>query len=147
MDNEDNKEDTITINISDDVIQFPTLDVSSMASGTYNSTYDYTQNYPSINITSSPNTGGLYTIPTYQFHSTTSIKPSDFKVNGDAEFDGDIKWKGRSLGEMLETIEKRLSILQPDPEKLEHFEALRKAYEHYKMLEKLCELPKKENES
>jgi hypothetical protein len=47
---------------------------------------------------------------------------------------------------VLETIEKRLSILQPDPEKLAHFESLRKAYEHYKTLEALCELPAKEEE-
>jgi hypothetical protein len=66
-------------------------------------------------------------------NSTTGLH-----VTSDAEFDGDIKWKGRSLGTMLETIEARLSILQPDPTKLEKFEALKKAYEHYKLMEKLC---------
>ena len=40
----------------------------------------------------------------------------------------------------LEAIENRLNILVPDPEKLEKFEALQKAYEHYKHLEKLCEI-------
>lgn len=67
-------------------------------------------------------------------------------VKGDAEFQGDIKWKGRSLANMLETIERRLSILVPDPEKLEHYEALKKAYEHYKTLEALCEKPSKEED-
>lgn len=99
---------------------------------------------------------GSYTINTSQFNGTSAnyywsnssitsgTNPSSIDVIGDANFEGDIKWKGRSLGTMLETIEKRLAILQPDPEKLEHFEALRRAYEHYKTLEALCEVPKKE---
>ena len=63
---------------------------------------------------------------------------SDLTVKGDAEFEGDIKWKGRSLGKLLEKIEDRLAILQePDPEKLEKFAALKKAYDNYKLLEKL----------
>jgi hypothetical protein len=47
---------------------------------------------------------------------------------------------------MLATIEKRLSILTPDPAKLEHFEALQKAYQHYKTLEALCEIPEKKDD-
>jgi hypothetical protein len=39
----------------------------------------------------------------------------------------------------METMEKRLAILQPDPKKLKKFQALQKAYEHYKLLEALCE--------
>lgn len=69
------------------------------------------------------------------------------EVRGDANFDGDIKWKGRSLGAFLEEIESRLAILVPDPAKLEQFEALKKAYDHYKLMEKLCQLPGKNNES
>ena len=85
--------------------------------------------------------GGPYTISTAPL---TTAKAS-LEVAGDANFDGDIKWKGRSLGDMLETIEKRLGILVPDPEKLEHFEALQKAYEHYKTLEALCTMPTKDD--
>lgn len=59
-------------------------------------------------------------------------------VTSDAEFEGNIKWKGRDLGKMLETIEKRLAILEPNPKKLKKFEALQKAYDHYKLLEALC---------
>ena len=58
-------------------------------------------------------------------------------VSGDAAFEGDIKWKGRSLGKMLEAIEDRLAILTPDPKKLEKYESLQKAYNHYKLMEKL----------
>jgi hypothetical protein len=59
-------------------------------------------------------------------------------VSSDAEFEGDIKWKGRSLGKLLEGIEDRLAlIVEPDPEKLKKFAALKKAYDHYKLMEKL----------
>jgi hypothetical protein len=59
-------------------------------------------------------------------------------VSSDAIFDGDIKWKGRSLGSLLGSIEDRLAILQdPDPAKLEKHAALKKAYDHYKTLERL----------
>ena len=77
---------------------------------------------------------------------TTNNQQSSLNVKGDAEFEGNVKINGQDLGEFMETISKRLAILVPDPEKLEHFEALKKAYEHYKMLEKLCELPKEEKE-
>lgn len=71
---------------------------------------------------------------------TTSATPATIKVQGDAEFDGEVKIKGKNLSEFMETLEKRLAILQPDPKKLEKFESLKKAYNHYKMLEALCEL-------
>jgi len=78
------------------------------------------------------------------YNSSPYITISDnsgdtFKVNGDASFDGDIKIKGISLNETLKAIQDRLSILVPDPAKLEQFEALKKAYEHYKLLESLCD--------
>jgi len=50
----------------------------------------------------------------------------------------DIKIGGRSLVKFMETLEERLAILQPDPDKLEKFAALKAAYEHYKLLEALC---------
>lgn len=51
---------------------------------------------------------------------------------------GDIKVDGVSLKEFMTKMEQRLAILVPDPKKLEKFEALKKAYEHYKTMEKLC---------
>jgi len=75
-----------------------------------------------------------------------STQPQTLRVEGDADFRGDIKWQGRSLGALMETIEQRLSILVPDPEKLEHYEALQKAYNHYKVLEALCAKPIKKEE-
>lgn len=50
----------------------------------------------------------------------------------------DIKIGDRSLKEFMTKMEQRLAILVPDPDKLEKFEALKKAYEHYKTMESLC---------
>ena len=69
--------------------------------------------------------------------ASSSSTPS-IKVTGDAEFEGAVKVKGKDLAKSLEAIEKRLAILVPDPKKLEKFEALKKAYDHYKLLEALC---------
>jgi hypothetical protein len=66
-------------------------------------------------------------------------------VSTDAVIEGDLKVKGISIVDTLDAINKRLAILVPDPAKLEHFESLRKAYDHYKLLESLCDLPKKDN--
>jgi len=73
--------------------------------------------------------------------STPSIK-----VQGDAEFEGKVMINKRDLGEFMEAMSKRLAILVPDPEKLEHFKALQKAYDHYKTLEALCQLPEKSDD-
>jgi hypothetical protein len=112
------------------------LDIASLSIGS------------SMNIGSGLASGSWTTIntspsPTYTFsapgiNTITGSSSAGLHVTSDAEFEGDIKWKGRSLGTMLETIEARLSILQPDTAKLEKFEALKKAYDHYKLMEKLC---------
>ena len=82
----------------------------------------------------------------WQNLTMTNNHQSSLNVKGDAEFEGKVKVNGRDLGEFMETISKRLAILVPDPAKLEHFKALKNAYDHYKMLEQLCELPKEEKE-
>ena len=63
----------------------------------------------------------------------------------DIKDSGDIKIGHRSMKEFMDKMEQRLAILQPDPELLEKFEALRQAYEHYKTLEALCmgDIPKR----
>jgi hypothetical protein len=60
---------------------------------------------------------------------------------------GDLKIGDVSLKEFMKTVQDRLSILVPDPDKLEKYEALKKAYEHYKLLEKLCFNDSSENKS
>jgi len=57
----------------------------------------------------------------------------------------DIKVDGKSLKEFMNKLEQRLAILVPDPKKLEQFAALKKAYEHYKLMEQLCQETPKED--
>jgi hypothetical protein len=93
--------------------------------------------------TTSPYTIGTASLSNW---STIGTTQPTIKVSGDAEFEGKVMINGRNISEFLETISKRLAILVPDPEKLEHFEALKKAYDHYKLMEALCELPKETKE-
>lgn len=83
-----------------------------------------------------PAGGSSITVP-YTYSTGVSNSQANLNVTGEANFDGDIKIKGRSLEKLLGDIEKRLLILQPDPKKLEKWEALQKAYNHYKLLEAL----------
>jgi hypothetical protein len=129
-----------------------TADISSLnnmnytTSGFYNSYGNVTISGGTGSATTNPYTGPyVYTTsgtssPVYSAGGTNwSINANPgLHVKDDATFEGDIKWKGRSLGKLLEKIEDRLAILQePDPERLEKFAALKKAYDHYKTLERL----------
>lgn len=61
------------------------------------------------------------------------------QVSGNLNVDGDVIISGRSsLSDRIAAIEERLCLLVPDFEKMEHFPALKKAYEHYLLIEKLC---------
>lgn len=80
--------------------------------------------------------------PTYSWNTlnnpgnTNKVHITGAGIEMDA--DADITIGGRSMKKMLEGIEHRLGILVPDPKKLERYEALKQAYEHYKTLEALC---------
>ena len=138
--------------IDSDTLDTITLDTSSIPP--YLTANSIIGPYPSLNVGGGGGgTGAYYTTngtsynqPWQNLTMTNNIQPSSLNIKGDAEFEGKVKVNGQDLGEFMETISKRLAILVPDPDKLEHFEALKKAYEHYKMLEKLCELPKEEKE-
>lgn len=148
---DDKDVDTITINVSDDFY----IDVNDTMSA-YSYSYN---NIPTTNMTISStgnvgigatgSSGSFYTSTGFNGSSwmtaSTNLTGTGLHVTSDAEFDGDLKVKGVSILETLQKIEGRLAILRPDPEKLEHFAALKKAYEHYKTLEALCEIPKEEN--
>jgi hypothetical protein len=96
------------------------------------------------NITTSP--GTIYTTSTDGAGQTltwngvnpvwTTTPPTPLKVNGDAEIDGDLKVKGKSLSEAIENIEKRLAILHPNAELEEKWEELKALGERYRELEK-----------
>lgn len=119
-------EDTIKISDSD------TLDSDSIINSTMSTSLNYSIN--SAGSYTFTNSGTGYSQP---WGTVGTAAPSTLEVKGDANFEGDIKFKGRSLEELFSKIEDRLAILQPDPAKLEKYEALRKAYAHYKLMEKL----------
>jgi len=108
-----------------------TGNVTIPSSGSSGQFYTYTTGMTNPSYTL--NTGAGSTWATVGTGHTPSIK-----VTGDAEFDGKVKINGQDLAEFMDTISKRLAILVPDPAKLEKFEALKKAYNHYKLLEALC---------
>jgi hypothetical protein len=62
--------------------------------------------------------GTSYTLDPRLSVGITAIQ-STLKVSGDADFDGDITVKGRSLTQTLEKIEERLAILPPPNQELE----------------------------
>lgn len=96
-------------------------------------------------IPSAGTTGQIYTTNgtgnstwTTAPYITTSPSQSGLQVKGDTEFEGNVKIKGKDISKLFEKIEDRLAILmEPNSEKLEKFAALKKAYDHYKLMEKL----------
>lgn len=88
--------------------------------------------------------GGGYTIATgssgsmwsssYNYSPAVNITQAGINLANEA----DITLGNVSLKDTLQSIQDRLAILVPDPKKLEKFEALKQAYDHYKLLEALC---------
>lgn len=99
-----------------------------------------------VNITGTGSGGsGLYqsspyiSTPSYNWNTTYPGNKVQIHNSGiELDSDADITIGGRSMKKLLEGIEQRLGILVPDPKKLERYEALKQAYEHYKTLEALC---------
>ena len=95
-------------------------------------------------------TGSTYTIGTGAgangTYWTTATGTTNITGNGiELDASADIKIGHKSFKAIMEKIEDRLAILTPDPVKLEKFAALKKAYEHYKLMEKLCQEEDKED--
>ena len=87
----------------------------------------------------------VYTTGSYGWNTATSPGVNITGAGIDMAAGTDIKVDGKSLKEFMNKMEQRLAILVPDPAKLEQFAALKKAYEHYKLIESLCqELPKED---
>jgi hypothetical protein len=114
---------------------------------------NHTTPIPNIVTITSPNTVpnyGYYTVPSHTTggNPTWTINPSNtnnhnrLTVKGDAEFEGDIKIKGKSLNESLDRIEDRLAILHPNEELEKRWEDLRALRNAYTKLE--AELIEKE---
>jgi hypothetical protein len=121
-----------------------TLDSSTMYSSN-------TITLPSTSYTISGAAGStLYSTGTghLNWNNVTTTSPSvNITSDGiDMAAGTDITVDGKSLKEFMNKMEERLAILVPNPAKLEQFEALKKAYEHYKLMEQLCQESPKEEE-
>ena len=123
-----------------------------------NSTMNSMYSSGTITLPTTTITNGGYTIgaagSSGQFYTTGTNghnwnNPPTVNITGtgiDMAAGTDISIDGKSLKTFMNKMEERLAILVPDPSKLEKFEALKKAYEHYKLMESLCqEQPKEED--
>ena len=64
-----------------------------------------------------------------------SLQGASLQVKGDANFEGDIKVKGKSLVDAIEKIEERLAILHPNIELEDKWDELKELSKRYKELE------------
>ena len=154
-----------SISLDDVIANIPSLDLSSW---NMNSSMMGTYNPNSISIHSIPviggggSGGGTGTIVTSSNTNSSSYSwnqpwswntmtdtigihnniNNTLQVNGDAEFDGDVKIKGRSIIKTLDEIADRLAILNPAPELEEKWEKLRDLKRQYDDL--LADIRKKE---
>ena len=71
-----------------------------------------------------------------------ALNGATLKVNGNADFEGEVTIKGKSLSEMFDKIEERLAILHPNPELEDRWDELKELGKRYKELE--AELIEKE---
>ena len=95
-----------------------------------------------ISATTGPWSGGTFTYPNHTY--TTNTQPigvvsdginSSLHVRGEANFDSDVKIKGKSLLETIERLEQRLAILSPNPELESEWEDLKRLGDEYRKLE------------
>ena len=67
---------------------------------------------------------------------TQTVAPGKIHVQGDAVFDGNIKWQGRDMREWFASVESRLGMLRPNPELEEGWEELAELRMKYVELER-----------
>ena len=137
-----------------DINSIPTITIDDLDISTLTLSNTAFPSMSTITLTGaggSGGTGSVYTVGTpgggsYAYTNTwanngtytlANTHPA-IKIQGNADVDGDLKVQGVSVLDTLNKINERLSILVPDPKRLEKYEALRQAYEHYKTLEALC---------
>jgi hypothetical protein len=93
------------------------------------------------------NTNGGYTITgagtgnyslnyDQNWHSNSLYVKGNAVFEQEANFEGDVKFKGKSLSQSLEKIEEKLAILHPNPELEKKWEELRNLRKQYMDLEK-----------
>ena len=95
----------------------------------------YPKNISTVPITQS--SVGNYTIQnTMGAHWTTATVSPTIKIQGDAEVDGDIKIRGKSLVDTLDRIEAKLGILVPNTQLEAEWKQLAALRQQYVELER-----------
>lgn len=94
-----------------------------------------TVTYPNQINWGTMSTGGTGGVGTYTIATDPNLKGASLNVKGDAQFEGDVTIKGKSIVDSLERIEERLAILYPNEELEEKWENLRGLRKMYMELE------------
>jgi hypothetical protein len=105
-----------------------TIDSSALSSTVFTGTPGQVYTVGGMNGTS-------YTNNSWVTVSNNDLTGATLEVKGDANFEGDIKVKGKSINESLDRIEDRLAILRPNEELEEKWEQLRGLRKMYMELE------------
>ena len=112
--------------------------------GSYGATMSTTGIVPSYsNVTIASGTSGQYmysngTNPVWASPNTITTgaySNNTLSVKGDADFEGDVKIKGKSIVDLINNIEQRLAILHPNEKLEEKWEDLKKLGDMYRQLE------------
>lgn len=119
---------TTPYSISLDDINSITLGSGTLSSSVYTGTSGQVYTVSGMNGTS-------YTNNSWVTVSNNDLTGATLEVKGDANFEGDIKVKGKSINESLDRIEERLAILRPNEELEEKWEQLRGLRKMYMELE------------
>jgi hypothetical protein len=131
--------DTITLTGGGTTITLPSTGYSYSSGATVGGITTISGINPSPSQWTTGTSGQYYTVGTNGNNWNNPTPTVNIGNNGiDMAAGTDIKIDGKSLKEFMKKMEQRLAILVPDPAKLEKFEALKKAYEHYKTMESLC---------
>jgi hypothetical protein len=106
---------------------------------------EYLNNYPAVgSITVSGSdvidpyymaSSGAGTGYSWATNAATTTARGQLRLEGE---EADLLINDKSLTEWMSRVEERLLILQPKPELLEQYSALKDAYEKYRVLEALC---------
>jgi hypothetical protein len=130
-------QETITLNSSG----IDTITMSGLGYSSIGNTITLPTSYSINNGLAVGSANTQWTTGTSGYAFTNTVAPNTVHINNtgiDMAAGADIKIDGKSLKEFMTKMEQRLAILVPDPAKLEKFQALKKAYEHYKTMESLC---------
>ena len=99
---------------------------------------------PTITTTNNTSSGSLYwglngTSANPGWGNITLAEPAlngaTLKVNGNADFEGEVTIKGKNIADMFSKIEERLAILHPNPELEDRWDELKELGKRYKELE------------